>query len=86
MNDDTLQRFMFEKEDVRGELVHLNKSLQAILDQHQYPATISRILAQALVAAALLTSTIKFKGTLTIQFRGEGPLRMLVAKCNEQQY
>jgi molecular chaperone Hsp33 len=84
MNDkDLLQRFIFEKSPVRGELVHLNQSLATILGQHDYPPHIQKYLSQALVAAALLVATIKFHGRLTVQFRGKGKLKMLLAQCNQ---
>lgn len=84
MNDkDVLQRFLFEKAPVRGELVHLNESYKTILDQHNYPPHIRHYLGQALVAASLISATIKFYGRLTVQFRGNGKLKMLVAQCDQ---
>lgn len=80
---DLLQRFLFEKSPVRGEIVHLNHSLETILGQHQYPPIIQKYLSQALVAASLLVATIKFHGRLTVQFRGKGKLKMLLAQCNQ---
>lgn len=80
---DLLQRFLFEKSPVRGEIVHLNQSLETILKQHEYPPFIQKYLSQALVAASLLVATIKFHGRLTVQFRGKGKLKMLLAQCNQ---
>lgn len=83
---DSVQRFVFEDVDIRGEIVHLNASLANILQQHAYPPVIEQYLAQALLAAVLLTAIIKFKGELTLQFSGleQGPLKLLVAKCDHQ--
>ncbi|HEU5281935.1 MAG TPA: Hsp33 family molecular chaperone HslO [Gammaproteobacteria bacterium] len=81
---DTLHRFIFENEPVRGEFVHLDASLQTILDQHQYPPLIRRLLSEALCAAVLLSAVIKFKGRLTLQFRGRGKIKLLLAQCNHQ--
>lgn len=84
MNDkDLLQRFLFEKSPVRGQIVHLNQSLQTILTQHDYPPHIQQYLGQALVAASLLGATIKYNGRLTIQFRGKGKVKLLLAQCNQ---
>jgi len=85
MNDkDILQRFIFDSAPVRGEIVHLNDSFKAIMKQHDYPPMIQKILGEALVAASLLSAIIKFKGRLTVQFRGNGKLKLLLAQCNQQ--
>ncbi len=84
MNDkDLLQRFLFEKAPVRGQIVHLNHSFQTILGLHDYPPYIRDYLGQALVAASLLGAIIKYNGRLTIQFRGKGKLKLLLAQCNQ---
>lgn len=85
MNDkDVLQRFIFEKAPVRGELVRLNESFRIITEQHGYPPLIRNLLGQALASVVLLSSIIKFNGRLTLQFRGKGKLKLLVAQCNQQ--
>src|SRR4029079_3003032 len=85
MNDkDILQRFIFDSSPVRGEIVHLNDSYKSIMKQHNYPPMIQKILGEALVAASLLSAIIKFKGRLTVQFRGNGKLKLLLAQCNQQ--
>ncbi len=35
-----------------------------------------------LAAAALLASTLKFKGALVVQLQGDGPVRLLVVECD----
>lgn len=84
MTQDTLQRFIFENEPVRGEYVKLDVSLQTILKQHDYPPAIQRLLGESLCAAALLSAIIKFDGRLTVQFRGKGKLKLLLAQCNDK--
>lgn len=83
---DTASRFLFEGLDIRGEIVRLSKSYQAIMQQHGYPSTIQRLLGEALLAAVLLRATIKLKGQLTIQFQSDGPVELLVAKCDDQYH
>ena len=82
--NDNLQRFIFEKANVRGNILHLNESFNIIMNQHAYPQTINMLLGEALLGATLLTATIKFKGELTIQFHGNEPIHLLVAKCNDE--
>lgn len=78
---DTLQRFLFDGTDVRGELVHLDASWRAVLERHPYPATVLSLLGEALAATVLLTGTLKFAGALIVQVQGTGPLRTLVAQA-----
>lgn len=81
---DICQRFMFEHAPIRGELVRLGESYRTIVHQHHYPSVIRELLGEALVAAVLLTEVIKFNGELTLQFQSDGPVTLLVAKCNSQ--
>lgn len=84
MTHDTLQRFIFENDPVRGEYIKLVESYQTILQQHNYPEIIRDVLGEALCIAALLSAIIKFKGRLTIQLRGKGKLQLLLAQCDDQ--
>lgn len=84
MTQDILHRFIFENDPVRGEYIKLQESLHTILQQHDYPPAVQRLLGEALCVAALLSAIIKFKGRLTVQFRGKGKLRLLLAQCDDQ--
>ena len=82
---DQLHRFVFEHANVRGELIHLDRTLQEVLARHQYPGVIIRVLGEALAAAGLLSSVLKFRGSLILQLQGEGTLPMLVASATHEQ-
>jgi molecular chaperone Hsp33 len=82
MNKDSIQKFIFNDANVRGEIIHLDDSFTQIIKQHDYPKDISLLLGELLAASVLLTNTLNFEGQLTIQFQGDAPLKMLVAKCN----
>lgn len=84
VNHDTLQRFIFENDPVRGEYIKLVECYQTVMQQHQYPDIIRNVLGEALCIAALLSAIIKFKGRLTIQLRGKGKLQLLLAQCDDQ--
>ena len=79
---DVLARFVFERVAVRGALVSLDDACREILACHAYPPPLARVLAELLAAAALLASTLKFKGALVVQLQGEGPVRLLVVECS----
>lgn len=78
---DTLQRFLFENANIRGELVQLDASWKAALERHDYPSAVRGPLGEMMVAAVLLTATMKFEGNMTLQVRGSGPISMLVVDC-----
>lgn len=82
-NADSIQKFLLEESNVRGVLVHLDKTYQTILSQHAYPKPVRDYLSQVLLAAALLSARIKLKGRMTIQFSSEGAIKMLVAQIND---
>lgn len=79
---DTLQRFMFEHANIRGEIAHLNETYQAIIQQHPYPPMVKQLLGQALVSVILLTGSIKFEGNISLQFQGDERLPLLLVQCN----
>lgn len=78
---DTLHRFVFEGSDVRGELVQLQSTWQALLSRITYPTPVRVVLGEALAAVSLLAATIKFDGSLILQANGDGPLHMLVVQA-----
>ncbi len=84
MNIDTLSKFMFESAAVRGELVELSNTWQQICARRSYPKAVQAMLGELLAAAALLTANLKFNGTMILQLHGDGPVRLLVAECNNQ--
>ncbi|TVP54262.1 MAG: Hsp33 family molecular chaperone HslO [Halomonadaceae bacterium] len=86
MNDsDTLQRFLFDSGDVRGELVQLDSALQEALDKHDYPPALAALLGESLAATVLLSATLKMNGRVALQARGTGSVSLLVAECNDQR-
>jgi molecular chaperone Hsp33 len=80
---DTLRRFVFERYPFRGQVVHLGPAWQAMMEHHEYPPQVRDTLGEAVVSAALLASTLKFKGLLSLQLRGEGPMHLMLVECTE---
>lgn len=86
MNDsDTLQRFLFDHGDVRGELVHMQSTLQEALNKHDYSPALAALLGESLAASVLLSATLKMNGRVALQARGAGSVSLLVAECNDQR-
>ncbi|WP_024872404.1 Hsp33 family molecular chaperone HslO [Tolumonas lignilytica] len=82
---DQLHRFIFENYEIRGELVQLNQTTRDMLSGHHYPLAIQRLLSELLVATSLLTATLKFEGSITVQLQGDGPVRFAVINGDHQQ-
>ena len=82
--DDTRQRFFIDNSPVRGDVVHITSALQTILKQREYPKAIKLMLGEMLAAAALLATTLKFKGRLSLQAQGSGSLKWVMAECTDQ--
>jgi len=84
-DNDYLYRFLFESFGVRGGFVRLGASWRAIREKHDYPAPVARALGEAMAAVALLSTTIKFRGSLVMQLLGEGVIRSLVAQVTDRR-
>jgi len=82
---DCLHRFLFEHSDVRGELAHLDATWQAVLERKAYPPPVRDLLGQAIVAATLLSATIKIDGSLKLQLQGDGPLSLLLVEVTARR-
>ncbi len=78
---DQLRRFLFDKANIRGEIVQLNDVWQIMEANHKYHPVIREYLGEVVAAAVLLSATIKFEGSLTIQASGDGPLSLMVVEC-----
>jgi molecular chaperone Hsp33 len=76
--DDVIQPFQIEGEDVRGRVVRLGPLVDDILHRHAYPDGVASLLAHALAMTALLGSSIKFKGKLIMQAKGDGAVKTIV--------
>lgn len=79
---DALQRFIFEHANIRGEIVHIKKTFQNIMNQREYPPMVKNLLGEALVSCLLLASSIKFEGSLSLQFQSDERLSLLLVQCD----
>lgn len=78
---DYVQRFAVEQQAVRGQFVRLGPAWLALREHADYPFAVRRLLGEAVSAAVLLASTLKFEGELTLQLQGSGAVRLIVAQC-----
>ncbi len=75
--DDTVLPFTLEKSDIRGRVARLDGVLNAVLEQHDYPAVVEAAVAEAALLTALIGQTIALRWKLSLQIRGDGPLRLI---------
>jgi molecular chaperone Hsp33 len=82
---DILLPFVFDAADVRGAVVDLDATWREVLTRRDYPVPVRNLLGEAMAAAALLSSTLKFDGTLVLQTQSAdpaAPVRVMVVECN----
>jgi molecular chaperone Hsp33 len=77
-SDDQALPFQLDALGVRGRLVRLGPSLDAVIERHGYPLAVARPLAEAMVLCATLATSLKYDGIFTLQISGDGPIRLLV--------
>jgi molecular chaperone Hsp33 len=77
--DDLIQPFKIEGQAVRGRLVRLGPLIDAVLDRHQYPPVVAELLGEMVALAAALAGALKYDGVFTLQIKGDGPIRLMVA-------
>ncbi len=79
---DAVVPFAVEALDVRGRVINMGPVLNSILARHSYPAPVNKLLSEAIVLTAMLGSTLKFEGRLTLQAQTDGAVSTLVVDFN----
>ncbi len=75
--------FFLPRRPVRGRLIRLGPLADALLTRHDNPAVVRRLMGQSLALAAGLAAALKFRGSFSIQAKGDGPVPMLLADCTD---
>jgi molecular chaperone Hsp33 len=79
IDDDLVQPFEIQPFRLRGRLVRLGPMLDTIVKRHDYPAPVATLLGEAIALAVTLASALKYDGVFTLQTKGNGAIRLLVA-------
>ncbi len=77
---DRLHRFLFEHADVRGEVVQLDGAFTEVVSRTRHEPAVQRLIGEGLAAVALLSATLKYPGSLTLQLQSDGPLGLLLVQ------
>jgi molecular chaperone Hsp33 len=76
---DFVQPFQIEGHGVRGRLVRLDRVASEIVHKHAYPEPVAHLLTEMMALAAILAATLKYEGVFTLQAKGNGAVRVMVA-------
>jgi molecular chaperone Hsp33 len=76
---DGILPFQVEPYALRGRLVRLGLAAETILNAHDYPEPVARLLAEMLALAPCLAGALKYEGVFTLQVKGNGPVKTLMA-------
>lgn len=79
-----LTRFVFDRLPIRGGIVRLDDAWRSLLADRPYPVPVRNLLGEALAAAPLLASGLKFEGRMSLQLEGSGPVGMLVVQVTHE--
>lgn len=86
MASDSLQRFLFDGTDIRGEIVLLEQAYADVLAPRQDPAPVAALLGEFLAATSLLGSTLKFEGLLCLQAHSKGTLGTVMTETTHDRH
>ncbi|WP_102106601.1 Hsp33 family molecular chaperone HslO [Oceaniglobus roseus] len=75
--DDTVLPFQLDRSDIRGRVARLDGVLDQVLEQHDYPPQVEALVAEMALLTALIGQTIKLRWKLSLQVRGDGPVRLI---------
>jgi molecular chaperone Hsp33 len=76
--DDAVLPFEVSSLDLRGRLTRLGPALDELLDKHNYPAPVAKLLGEAIVLTTLLGSALKFDGRFILQTQTDGPVSLMI--------
>ncbi len=78
-----MQPFHLEGRPVRGRLVRLGALADALLSRHDYAPPVGRMVGEALALTAGLAAALKYKGSFSLQAKGDSVVPMLLADCTD---
>jgi molecular chaperone Hsp33 len=75
--DENVLPFQLDASNIRGRVARLDNVLDDVLRQHDYPLQVSALVAEAVMLTALIGQSIKMRWKLSLQIRGDGPIRII---------
>jgi molecular chaperone Hsp33 len=84
MQTDCVQPFLFERLDIRGALVSLDRAWLDLTAGRDYAPAVRELLGEMSAVTCLISANLKQPGRMTFQLRGDGAVNLLVLDCDEQ--
>lgn len=78
-DDSHVLTFDLERANLRGRIVRLGRVLDTILEPHDFPEVIEKILAETVTLSILLSSMLKYEGIFILQAQGDGAVVRLIS-------
>jgi molecular chaperone Hsp33 len=78
---DAIHRFLFEELDIRGVLVQLDVSWQAMLARREYSTDVRDLLGELAAVTAIIAGNLKSGNRMSFQLQGHGTVSLLVMDC-----
>src|SRR5580658_6755055 len=75
--------FFLPRRPVRGRIVRLGRLADALLSRHRNHKVVTTLIGQALALTAALSTALRFQGSFSLQAKGDGPVRLLLADCTD---
>ena len=75
--DEQVLPFELRNSDIRGRVVRLDKTVNDILSQHDYPKKVESLISEMVILTALLGSMVEPRWKLSLQVQTDGPVRMI---------
>ncbi len=75
---DFIRPFLLSEGLFRGNVVKLDNVVREVIRRKDYPESLTGLLAETQVVAALMSSALKYDGIFTLQIKGNGPVQTLV--------
>jgi len=79
-----MTKFHLPRQPVRGRLIRLGPLADALLTRHDNHPVVTRLAGEALALVAGLAGALKFRGSFSLQVKGDGSVDLLLADCTDQ--
>lgn len=79
-----VQPFYLDRAPVRGRLIRLGPLAHAMLSRHHaLPDDVKKLGGEGVALVAAMATALKFKGSLSLQIKGNGPVALFLVDCTD---
>jgi len=81
---DQLTRLIFDDFNIRGVAVRIKNDTEQLISTHNYPEPLAKLLLEAAAINAMLTTTLKFEGRISLQLQTPNSLKLLLVQTTHE--